>query len=121
MITRAQSDIDCKEENAIYLPREIINSYVYSVGSGECFKIYIYILLSASRKEEHPNMYSNIKTIPGELLTLYSTISKNTGIPIDRVKRNIALLVKHGYITLRKESRFLIISIQDFDMYLRSA
>ena len=76
--------------------------------------LFIHCLLSANWKDKQ---YENLEIKRGSFATTYKTLSIVLGISIQNVRTSIRHLISTQEITLTSYSKFIVISVNNYDMY----
>lgn len=78
------------------------------------FHVFMFLILKANIKE---NDFENAKVERGEIATSYASIAAQTGLTYSEVRGAVTRLKRSGEITVRKHSKFVVISIANYSYY----
>ena len=82
--------------------------------NGNILKVWIYLLINAYYK---PGSHQGVRIERGQLATTYSEISDATDMTYDQIRTAIKCLKRSGSVTITRCSKFLVISINNYDDY----
>ena len=77
-------------------------------------QVFVWLLASANIK---PNGFMGFDIQRGDVATSYATISRETGQTIDQARTSISHLKETGEIILKRHSKFIQVSIVNYDYY----
>lgn len=78
------------------------------------FRVFMHLLLTANIK---PHKFLGVEVQRGEVATSYKSLAESLGISIRSVRTSLLHLETTGEVTIRRHSRFSVISIPNYDLY----
>lgn len=103
-----------EETTYIFIDRNILEWGWYK--NANVFRVFIHLLIIANYDE---HKFENITLKRGEAATSYNSIAAATGLTYAQVRYSINCLKLTGELTVKKHSKFLVISIVNYDRYQR--
>lgn len=76
--------------------------------------LFIHLLLKANIR---PHGFRTVTINRGELATSYASLAAETGLSIQNVRTALAHLETTGEVTRKQHSKFVVISIPQYDLY----
>lgn len=77
-------------------------------------QVFLWLLLNANIK---PNGFMGVTVKRGEVATSYKTIASQSKMTVDQARTAIHHLKITGEVTITRHSKFLVISIVNYDLY----
>lgn len=96
----------------IKLDRNILHWRWYQ--DGNTFRVFVHFLLTANVK---PSMFRDVYIDRGELLSSYDCVANTLKLSKQEVRTAFRHLLSTGEITVRRYSKFSIISVVNYEMY----
>ena len=78
------------------------------------FRVFIHLLLTANIKS---HKFMGVEINRGEVATSYKSLSESLDISVRNVRTAISHLIATGEVTVKRHSRFSVISIPNYDSY----
>ncbi len=78
------------------------------------FRVFVHCLIAANIKDHD---FENITVHRGELVTSYEKMAKALGLTVKQARTALAHLQKTGETALKRHSKFLVVSIINYDRY----
>ena len=76
--------------------------------------LFLHLLIKANIK---PHGFRNVTINRGELATSYPSLASETGMSMRNVRTALAHLIETGEVTVKRHSKFTVISIPRYDLY----
>ena len=96
----------------VKLDRNIIRWGWYQ--DANTMRVFVHLILTANIKE---NEFMGVKIHRGEVATSFNSLAKALGITYDQSRIAVNHLKQTGEITITRHSKFLVISIQNYNRY----
>lgn len=104
------------ETTYIYIDRNILDWGWYK--NANVFRVFIHLLIIANYDK---HKFENITLKRGQAATSYRSIASATGLTYAQVRHSIDNLKLTGELTVKNCSKFLVITIVNYDRYQRKS